>query len=614
LRLPADAAREFSGIELDRNKPLRFVLDGRSIAGFAGDTVLTALLATGTDTFGTLGDAPLGLGEGFAPLIASRNGTPLPIDRLPAADGAGYATIGPRKKKLFGGVRSLGHRIDEHRIPVWSGATAEDTLSADLLVVGGGIAGLSAADVAATSGKSVILIDRRPWLGGDARYFGPVGDEESPATLTVALIERLKGLPNVQLLTNTEAFSFSAASTLVHRIVTEAGSSRGSVVAITAPRIVLATGSAQRLPVFAGNRLPGIVSTVSAYHLAKRYGVCLAPIALVSTQSNYAYRLALRLHDTGIAIRRIIDARINPQSRFVDFAKASGLNLGSGQFPLTATVTRHGLSVAFANVGTSNAATTLDTGALIVSGGFQPELALWMLAGGSVRWSSDRLEAAGHLDHVALAGSALGYKSLQACGQSGKVAVAQLFGEPIHLIEDVEIGASFETPDAPTPMAPATLGTAFLDSGASLVRRPTSGALAGGQALTIGDVTASVALGLIAANDAAAVAEERGAPGGPLVASSWTPVPKPAPEFPPYLAGRFGKDPRRLHLIVDDKCQFEPGALVYSNLGKRDAMTAIGIIVAAAEPGGTAIVQASADTDRFVVETIQGPSPARIKS
>jgi sarcosine oxidase subunit alpha len=380
--------------------------------------------------------------------------------------------------------------------------------------------------------------------------------------------------------------------------------------------VVIATGSAQRLPVFVGNRLPGIMSSVAAYHLAKRYGVALGPTAVVSTQSNYAYRLALRLHDAGVGIRRIVDVRINPQSRFVDFAKASGLNLGSGQLPMAAIATRQGLAVAFANAGTAHTATTLEASSLLVSGGFQPELSLWMLAGGGVRWSADRLEAEGRLDRVVLAGAALGYRSLQACGQSGKVAVAQLFSEPVNLIDDVEIGASFETTDAPTPMAPPALGVAFLDSGESLVQRPASGALTPGQALTIGDVTASVALGMISPADAAAVAEERGAPGDPLTPSSWTPIPQPAAEIPAYLHGRFGSDPRRVHLIVDGKRQFEIGALVYSNAGPRNPSNAVGVIIAGAEPGGIALLDDSAanGNSRFVVETMSGASPARIKS
>ena len=43
-RLPADAPHSFGGAALDRGKPLSFKLDGRTIEGFAGDTVLTALL------------------------------------------------------------------------------------------------------------------------------------------------------------------------------------------------------------------------------------------------------------------------------------------------------------------------------------------------------------------------------------------------------------------------------------------------------------------------------------------------------------------------------------------------------------------------------------------
>ena len=183
------------------------------------------------------------------------------------------------------------------------------------------------------------------------------------------------------------------------------------------------------------------------------------------------------------------------------------------------------------------------------------------------------------------------------------------------LISDVEIGASFETQDAPTPMAPAALGVAFLDGGASLVQRPANGSLIAGQALTIGDVTASVALGMISPSDAAAVAEERGAPGDALTASSWTAVPEAASEAPTWLNGRFGDDPHRLHLVTDNSRRFEAGALVYSNVGERYPLRAIGVIVARAEPGGIALVSRSAleQTDRFIVETMSGPSPARIR-
>jgi len=183
-------------------------------------------------------------------------------------------------------------------------------------------------------------------------------------------------------------------------------------------------------------------------------------------------------------------------------------------------------------------------------------------------------------------------------------------------VEDIEIGASFETPDDPTPIAPVGMGPAFLDGGRTLVARPSTGGLATGQPLSLGDVAAAVDLGLISAADAGAVAEERGAPGAPLAASTWTPSARPVEDDPAFLTGRFGVNPRRVQLIVDHKQVFETGALVYPNTAVRRPSNAIGVIVAPAQPGGTALmsVEALAKTDRFVVETLAGPFPARIKS
>ena len=95
-RLPADAAHEFGGIALDRSKPLGFRLNGHRIDGFAGDTVLSALLASGIDTYGRFGDTVLGLSDRLVPLVTTRRGEPLPIDRLPAADGLDLTTVGRR--------------------------------------------------------------------------------------------------------------------------------------------------------------------------------------------------------------------------------------------------------------------------------------------------------------------------------------------------------------------------------------------------------------------------------------------------------------------------------------------------------------------------------------
>ena len=57
-RLAATESHKFAGTEIDRSKPLSFRLNGRVIDGFAGDTVLSAVLAAGIA--GSLGDSVLG--------------------------------------------------------------------------------------------------------------------------------------------------------------------------------------------------------------------------------------------------------------------------------------------------------------------------------------------------------------------------------------------------------------------------------------------------------------------------------------------------------------------------------------------------------------------------
>ncbi len=612
-RLAADAAHQFGGIELDRSRPLRFRLDGRPLTGFAGDTVLSAAIANGIETYGRFRGAPIGLSERFCPPVALKGGAPLPMDRVPAQDGLDLRTVGKRNARPFGDASSLHHILDDMPSPGWLNGAPEEELTTDLLVVGGGVAGLAAAEAASANGQAVLLVECRPWLGGDARYFGPVGDEETPEALIVRLTSTLAARDNVGVLIRAELLSLKGHRALVHQVVA-AGAPRGRIVAIEAGRIVLATGATQRLPVFPGNRLPAVVPAIAAYHLAKRYGVSHGASAIVATQSNYGYRLALRLHDAGIAIRRVVDARVGVQSRFVDFAKSRGLTLASGEYPRLAGKGR----VDFANSGAHTPASSHEADQLIVSGPWQPDLQLWMLAGGTVRWSAERntLEAVGTLDHVALAGAAAGYRTQRATLESGIAAQAALFGHASEPIEDIDVAAHFETPDVAATAAPAAeAGPSFLDWGASLALRPLP-AKSGApppepHAMSLPDAAASVELGLISALDAGVMAEERGAPGADLIASSWTPPPRD-PVEPHWLSGRFGDAPQRVHLIVDHRRTFEIGALIYSPGASRDPVHAVGVIVEAATPGGIALIARELASDRFIVETLAGPSPARI--
>src|SRR5690606_42490 len=153
-------------------------------------------------------------------------------------------------------------------------------------VIGGGVTGLSAASAA--TGRT-ILVDRRTWMGGDARYFGTTGEEESPGTA----IARLQSGLAADILLSTEVFALTGTIARAHQMRVENGRPSARIIEIRAQRVVLATGAFERLPLFAGNRLPGVVGAIAAFHRADRHGVWLGRRAFFSTPGAHGYRLAL---------------------------------------------------------------------------------------------------------------------------------------------------------------------------------------------------------------------------------------------------------------------------------------------------------------------------------
>jgi sarcosine oxidase subunit alpha len=632
-RLAADARHGFGGAAIDRSKPLTFRFNGRLIEAFEGDTVLSALLAAGIDTAGTLRGEPIGIDERFSPPIAPRGRTgavAMAMDRTPAVAGADLVALGPHESPfslgrfaprlaslVTRGGRTAERRLDEPRLleGAWLHATPTETHEADTIVVGGGVAGMSAALAAADAGGRVILVERRTTLGGDALFFGTVGEEEPPETVIAGLIERIASTPSINVFRSAEAFALSGTRLRVHQVRATNGELAARVMRLSAPRIVLATGAAERLPTFPGNRAPRVTGAVAAFHRAERFGVWLGRNAIFATPHNFGYRLALRAADAGIEVRRVADSRTAPQSRFVDFCKASGITLSSGLAVRSADPVpkSHGALIVTFGVtieGATGGTEPLPADQLVAAGGWQPRLALWLMGGGSSAYEPmhRRLAARGALDGVALAGSAAGYRGTLACRRSGEHAAASLFGESPEPVDDPEVDAIYETPAGITTIAPwrAGRGAAFLDGGLSFALRPQqlkkdAPVLAPGQiqALSLGDVVAAVELGSIPVGEAGTIAQERSA-GGEISDTGWQPpaASAPPPDVPAYLHGRFGSRPQSVVLMPSDDRSFEPGCLIYPNSDAGDPLVAVGVVLGPA-PG--AAVGARALVARAVI-------------
>ena len=642
-RLGTDKAHLFQGGAIDRSRPLQFRLDGRTISGFVGDTVLSAVLAAGIDTAGRRNGMPLALSARHAPAIGLAADTQhaLPMERTPGTDGADYVTLARRQNRnavtrlLRRDRNSLGLDLDQPDALVrpWLSMPGEAWPEAHLVVIGGGVAGMSAALAAAKRVQRVVLVEATPFLGGTARLFGTQEGEDTPEQNIAALTQAIDKSNRIAVLTSAEAFALRPGMVRLHQVQQD-GAPTGRVIDIRAPHIVLATGAPERLPVFPGNRLPGVVGTSEAFELAHRYGVWAGKSALLASSSSPAYRLAMLATDAGITVPRILDSRPRPQSRFLEFSKAYGITLAPGTIVAAAVPAPGGRGLVtrpqLAMDGFSRDETAVPVDRLVVCGGWQPDLTLWHMAGGHSAWNAEtaRLEPLSSPSGMALAGSAAGWFTRRACLASGADAVDALLDRPRQPIEDRVIDPLYETPDGPAPIGAVPEDRdqpAFLAAGRHYLERPrptrsrwpawlptrarpSAWSLADKpQPLDIADIAAGVQLGAIPAVSAGLVAQERvamisiedaisagkAAPAGPL------------PLLPPYLVGRYAD--AALWLVRPDETRvLEPGALIQANADESDPLKAIGVVVRVID--GVAIALVKGATGQTV--SVQEPGRA----
>ncbi|HTJ58209.1 MAG TPA: FAD-dependent oxidoreductase [Devosiaceae bacterium] len=660
-RLPAEGDHRLKGSEIDRSRPIAFRLDGREIQGFAGDTLLSALLASGIIGAGTHEGDPLALDERFAPPVLLRGHAhdrlrALPLERTPAMAGLDLVTLASAMRGRFGHAASLARSLlpgrrglldlsyDHHAslTSPWFDAPSERELKADLVVIGGGLAGMAAAAAAAKRGSRVVLVERRQWLGGEVRFFGTGGDSQSPDDMVTRLATAVS--PNVTVLHRAEAFALFEGMVRVNQVTVEDGVPVSRNLTLAAPRIVLASGAIERLPIFAGNRRPGVVGALAAFNRADRFGLWLGRRALLATATSIGYRTATAGADAGITVGRIIDTRANPQSRFIAFSKAYGLASSWNLRPRRAEPAgaRGSLAVDFEAVAASGALPNERhvTDLLLVSAGWQPDLALWHMAGGDSHWASTRrrLAAEGSLPGIALAGSVAGYHTAAACLRSGEAATATLFGRRAPEIDDPDIDPVYETPDDATPIA--TRGTessskTYLDGGTSLAERPSPSparrfwGLARRRLdltdqphpLGVADVAAGVELGQIPPHMAGIVAQERGVMPGDMVDAGQMHPPRAAQSGdigtpPAYLAGRFGTATSIWRVEPADGRTFEIGCLIHPDADSADPLAAVGVVFAAAPnglTGGIAVIGGlRAAGDSMAVRDVSGSIPVRL--
>ena len=344
---------------IDRGSEVEFHFDGKKVTGFEGDTVASALFASGVSTFsrGFKYHRPRGLlcCAGRCPnCLVDVDGVPnvracerpvkpgmrvrhqnawpsLRWDFLSVLDRLGWlmpvgfyykALHRPRllwklARNVIRRVGGLG-KIDINAIPEthWQ----HRNYHADMAVIGGGPAGMSAALAAAEYGAKVTLIDDQPRLGGSLRFSpresadlpgfeGATGDD-----IACKLADAAHENDRVRVMTGATVFAFYQDNLLGIR-------RERDVVKLRARRVVVATGSFDVPLLFENNDLPGVMLSSAAQRLIRLYGLRPGDRAVVATANDDGYQVALDLLDAEIRVAAVIDSRPGGPER-TDAARA----------------------------------------------------------------------------------------------------------------------------------------------------------------------------------------------------------------------------------------------------------------------------------------------------
>ncbi|PZG14397.1 2Fe-2S iron-sulfur cluster-binding protein [Nonomuraea aridisoli] len=271
---------------------MRFTFDGRELRGEPGDTLAAALLRAGVRVVGR--SVELGRPRG---IFTAGPEEPNALVRVGADPMLAATTVelydGLEAWSLRGKGRADVDAVDERRCD-------KGYLHCDVLVIGGGPAGLAAAVAAGHAGARVILVDEQPRLGGDLLNSRLLLDG-APALDWVDALD----LPG-RVLTRTTAVGYYDHNYVVAVERRERGE---RLWHLRARRVVLATGAHERSLAFPGNDRPGVMLASAARAYANRYGVPPGRRAVVLACADSGYEAARDLAAAGVEVAAIVDPR-----------------------------------------------------------------------------------------------------------------------------------------------------------------------------------------------------------------------------------------------------------------------------------------------------------------
>jgi sarcosine oxidase subunit alpha len=426
---------------IDRHRAVEFTFNGRRMTGYAGDTLASALLANDQMLVGRSfkyhrprgivaagheePNALVNLGSGgrfepnarattteLFPGLSARSQNHWPslefdvgaINNLVARflpAGFYYKTfIHPRAawKHLF--EPFIRQSAGLGQVPREADADRYEQIYAhvDVLVAGGGVAGLAAARAAAEAGARVMLLEQAAHWGGRAPVDDIVIDGKPAGDWVAEAVGALARRPNVTLRLRTMVagvydHGYVIAEERVADHTPGDGRPRRRLWRIRARQVVAATGAIERPLAFAGNDIPGVMLASAVRDYVVNHAVSPGDRTVIVTNNDDAYRTAIALHEARLSVPVIVDARPTALGELPERARALGIRVATGMAIAKVKGRRRVEGVALCQHAGEGRAVLEEIAceAVAMSGGWSPAVHLWSHCGGKLLW--DEAEA-----------------------------------------------------------------------------------------------------------------------------------------------------------------------------------------------------------------------------
>ncbi|MGI9298233.1 MAG: sarcosine oxidase subunit alpha family protein [Gammaproteobacteria bacterium] len=470
-RLPA-------GGRVRRERPLDFTFNGEPMRGCEGDTVASALLANGVKIvarsfkyhrprgiFSAGAEEPnaiFGIGTGARQTPNVRATTTELADGMEVRAQGGWPSVGCDLGAVFSAAGRLLPAGFYYKTFMWpprlwmtyeklirraasSARTPREPdadsyihryAHCDVLVAGGGPAGLAAAIAAGAAGARVILADMNPEFGGDLLHGGDGDIDGIPALEWLnGAVKQLSAMDNVILLPRTTVQGYHDYNALIAEENLPADGWRRRLWKIRAARTIVAAGAIERPPVFADNDRPGVMLADSVRAYIGRYGVLPGRNLLFFTNNDSAYRGALAAAAAGARRVEIADIRGDANGYWQTRARDGGIPVHAGYGVCGARPAGGSLNVQLAKlspggdfIADSEDGVSSLYDVLAVSGGWTPTAHLFSQARGRLAWNGRcgafAPERAHPINPCRACGAAAGVFALSECLRGGAEAGA----------------------------------------------------------------------------------------------------------------------------------------------------------------------------------------------